>query len=197
MLVAGIGNIFFGDDGFGVAVADRLATMPARDGVTIADYGIRGVHLALELLDHYDLLVLVDALAMGEPPGTVALFEPEMPERSRTGSAGTVVDAHSMSPAVVLGHAGRARWIDRTGAGGRLPARDHRGRHRAVRRGRRVRRAGGGHGRRGPGRRVLDRNEWRRQRMRKLLFVGFVAAVTVAVREVWPDVSRYLKIRDM
>ena len=84
VLVAGIGNIFFGDDGFGVAVADRLATMPARAGVTIADYGIRGVHLALELLDGYDLLVLVDALPIGEEPGTVVLFEPgAVPDASR------------------------------------------------------------------------------------------------------------------
>ena len=79
--------------------------MPARDGVTIADYGIRGVHLAFELLDHYDLLVLVDALEMGEPPGTVALFEPDMPEPDHADASArttSVVDAHSMSPAVVL-----------------------------------------------------------------------------------------------
>ena len=98
MLVAGIGNIFFGDDGFGVAVADRLATMPARAGVTIADYGIRGVHLALELLDGYDLLVLIDVLPIGEEPGTVVLFEPEVPDWR----SGPPVDAHTMSPAAVL-----------------------------------------------------------------------------------------------
>jgi len=97
VLVAGIGNIFFRDDGFGVAVADRLAMMPARAGVTIADYGIRGVHLALDLLDGYDLLVLIDALPVGEEPGTVVLFEPEVPD-----TIGATVDAHSMSPAVVL-----------------------------------------------------------------------------------------------
>jgi len=98
VLVAGIGNIFFRDDGFGVAVADRLASMmPPRAGVTIADYGIRGVHLALDLLDGYDLLVLIDALPVGEAPGTVVLFEPDVPDTIEA-----TVDAHSMSPAVVL-----------------------------------------------------------------------------------------------
>ncbi len=60
-LVAGIGNIFNGDDGFGSEVAQRLVALPARDGVRVEDYGIRGVHLAYELLEGYDLLVLIDA----------------------------------------------------------------------------------------------------------------------------------------
>ena len=102
VLVAGIGNIFFGDDGFGVAVADRLLADPPRADVTIAEYGIRGVHLAFDLLDGYDLLVLVDALPMGEEPGTVALFEPEAPVAA-AGDTDPAVDAHSMSPATVLG----------------------------------------------------------------------------------------------
>ena len=89
-LVAGIGNIFFGDDGFGVEVANRLG---------VPDYGIRGVHLAYELLDGYDNLVLIDAMAMGEPPGTVAVFEPDLDSLD----APPVVEAHSMSPTVVLG----------------------------------------------------------------------------------------------
>ena len=66
VLVAGIGNIFFGDDGFGVEVANRLAGREVPDGVRVAEYGIRGVHLAYELLDGYDLLVLVDAVPIGE-----------------------------------------------------------------------------------------------------------------------------------
>ena len=78
VLVAGIGNIFLGDDGFGVEVADRLAGRTLPDGVQVADFGIRGVHLAYELLDGYDALVLVDAVPMGEPPGTVAIIEPEL-----------------------------------------------------------------------------------------------------------------------
>jgi hydrogenase maturation protease len=96
VLVAGIGNIFFGDDGFGVEVANRLNAEAMPDGVRCEDFGIRGVHLAYELLDGYDALVLIDALPMGEPPGTVAVVEPDRSEDL------PVMDAHSMSPAVVL-----------------------------------------------------------------------------------------------
>ena len=105
VLVAGIGNIFFGDDAFGVEVAQRLAGRPMPEGVKVVDFGIRGVHLAYELLDGYDALVLVDALPMGEPPGTVAVIEPEIDDRDTDdGSAPTPpLEAHSMSPAVVLG----------------------------------------------------------------------------------------------
>ena len=77
MLIAGVGNIFLGDDGFGVEVANRLAGQRMPDGVRVADFGIRGVHLAYELLDGYDALVLVDALPMGEAPGTLAVVEPD------------------------------------------------------------------------------------------------------------------------
>ena len=70
VLVAGIGNIFLGDDGFGVEVAQRLAAArQVPDGVRVEDFGIRGVHLAYELLDGYDALVLVDAVPMGERAG--------------------------------------------------------------------------------------------------------------------------------
>ena len=102
VLVAGIGNIFLGDDGFGVEVAQRLVDRPMPDGVKVADFGIRGLHLAYELLDGYDTLVLVDALPMGEPPGTVALIEPELDAVGRDETA-LPIEAHGMSPAVVLG----------------------------------------------------------------------------------------------
>lgn len=97
VLIAGVGNVFAGDDGFGVAVAEALAGRALPPGVRAADFGIRGVHLAYELLDGYDALVLVDAVPMGEPPGTVAVVEP--------GAAGrdpAAVDAHVMTPDVVL-----------------------------------------------------------------------------------------------
>ena len=105
VLVAGIGNIFFGDDAFGVEVAQRLAGRPLAEGVKVVDFGIRGVHLAYELLDGYDALVLVDALPMGEPPGTVAVIEPERDDRDAVEDGATTppLEAHSMSPAVVLG----------------------------------------------------------------------------------------------
>jgi hydrogenase maturation protease len=89
-LVAGIGNIFLSDDGFGVEVARRMG---------IADYGIRGVHLAYELLDGYDALVLVDALELGEPAGTVAIFQPDLDHLDVPAN----LEAHSMSPDVVFG----------------------------------------------------------------------------------------------
>lgn len=105
VLCAGIGNIFFSDDGFGVEVARRLADLPMAEGVTVEDYGIRGIHLAYELLDGYDALILVDAMPMGdEPPGTLVVLEPELPPPSGGGDEVTpVMDAHTMNPLVVLG----------------------------------------------------------------------------------------------
>jgi hydrogenase maturation protease len=99
VLAAGIGNVFFGDDGFGVVVAGRLAGVPLPDGVRLGEYGIRGVHLAYELLDGYDALVLIDALPMGEAPGTVAMVEVDLGDVASP----STMDAHSMSPATVLG----------------------------------------------------------------------------------------------
>ena len=103
VLVAGIGNIFQSDDAFGVEVANRLAARTLPPGVRVEDFGIRGVHLAYELLEGYDGLILIDAVPMGEPPGTLALIEPETPCPDGDGNGGTtVVDAHTMNPAVVL-----------------------------------------------------------------------------------------------
>jgi hydrogenase maturation protease len=103
VLVAGVGNIFLGDDGFGVEVANRLAGQRMPDGVRVADFGIRGVHLAYELLDGYDALVLVDALPMGEAPGTLAVVEPDPSALTRPGDDARAIDAHSMNPGAVLG----------------------------------------------------------------------------------------------
>jgi hydrogenase maturation protease len=104
VLVAGIGNIFLGDDGFGVEVAARLASIPMADDVRVADFGIRGVHLAYELLSGYDALVLVDAVPMGEPPGTVAVIVPDLADVTVPGDdIAPALDAHSMNPATVLG----------------------------------------------------------------------------------------------
>ncbi len=97
VLVAGVGNIFNGDDGFGVAVAQRLAGVELPAGVIVRDIGIRGVHLAYELLDGYDALVLVDALAGDEEPGTLTVLEVD-----RFDATGAVMDAHSMDPRAVL-----------------------------------------------------------------------------------------------
>jgi hydrogenase maturation protease len=101
-LVAGIGNIFLTDDAFGVEVANRLATQPQPPGVRVAEFGIRGLHLAYELLDGYDGLILIDAVPMRDaPPGTLAVLEVEPPGAVEDGDE-LLVDAHSMSPDVVL-----------------------------------------------------------------------------------------------
>jgi hydrogenase maturation protease len=105
VLVAGVGNVFLGDDGFGVEVARRLESEAFPDGVQVADFGIRGVHLAYELLEGYDVLVLVDAAPRGEPPGTVFVLEPDFggPEDLSRGESGFLLDAHGLDPEVVLG----------------------------------------------------------------------------------------------
>jgi hydrogenase maturation protease len=99
IFVVGVGNIFLGDDAFGVEVATRMRRQPMRDGVRVDEYGIRGVHLAYELLEgSYDLVILVDTLDLGEDPGTISVFEPEL------GDAGDVApDAHDLEPASVMG----------------------------------------------------------------------------------------------
>jgi hydrogenase maturation protease len=105
VLVAGVGNVFLGDDGFGVEVAKRLSDEAFPPGVQVADFGIRGVHLAYELLQGYDTLILVDAAPRGEAPGTVFVLEPdfEHADRLERGESGFVLDAHGMDPEMVLG----------------------------------------------------------------------------------------------
>jgi hydrogenase maturation protease len=101
VLVAGVGNIFLGDDGFGPEVARRLIdTSPGVDGVRVVDYGIRGMHLAYDLLDGYDALVLVDTVPSAEtanPPGTLRVLEVG-PDDLGSGE----LDAHGMNPVAVL-----------------------------------------------------------------------------------------------
>lgn len=100
--MAGVGNIFLGDDGFGVEVAKCLAARALPPHVRLMDVGIRGVHLAYELLDGYDVLVLVDAMTHGEPPGTVTSFERTWDEETPDRQPATVADAHDLSPESVL-----------------------------------------------------------------------------------------------
>jgi len=78
ILVAGIGNIFLGDDGFGVEVARRLAARALPAGVRVVDFGIRGMDLVYALLEDHDALIFVDAAPRGEPPGTLYLIEPRI-----------------------------------------------------------------------------------------------------------------------
>lgn len=96
VLVAGIGNIFFGDDGFGVEVARRLAASPP-PATRVADFGIRALHLAYELLEPIDLFVAVDCMPRGGAPGTLYVIEAD------TGAAAAAVpDAHGINLPLVF-----------------------------------------------------------------------------------------------
>jgi hydrogenase maturation protease len=101
VLVAGIGNLFLGDDGFGPEVVRRLAEQHALPpGIRVADYGIRGMHLAYDLLDPCDALVLVDALPAGGTAGEAG--EVEVLEVCADDLGGGQLDAHGMNPAAML-----------------------------------------------------------------------------------------------
>jgi hydrogenase maturation protease len=97
VLVAGIGNLFLGDDAFGSEVARRLAVQPLPEGVRVVDYGIRGMHLAYDLLDGYDALVVVDALPGDGAPGDLSVLTVG-PDDLGEGE----LDAHGMAPVAVL-----------------------------------------------------------------------------------------------
>lgn len=106
VLVAGIGNIFLSDDGFGPEVARRLAASEQDaaelpEGVRVVDYGIRGMHLAYDLLDDVDALVIIDALPGEAEPGSLCVLEVGADD---LGSG--QFDAHGMDPVSVLGSLG-------------------------------------------------------------------------------------------
>jgi hydrogenase maturation protease len=97
ILIAGIGNIFLGDDAFGSEVARRLAARNLPSGVQVVDFGIRGLDLVYALLNPHDAAILVDAMPRGGEPGTLYVLEPELPD----GDACTL-DIHEMNPLRVL-----------------------------------------------------------------------------------------------
>lgn len=97
VLVAGIGNLFLGDDAVGCEVVRRLQDLAALPGVRVVDYGIRGMHLTYDLQDAWDLVVLVDAIPGRDHPGWVDVLELR-PDEAAPGQ----LDAHGMDPASVL-----------------------------------------------------------------------------------------------
>jgi hydrogenase maturation protease len=97
ILVAGVGNIFLGDDGFGVDVAQSLSKRQLPETVTVKDFGIRGFDLAYALLDPWDGVIIVDALPRGEAPGTLYVIEPD-----RSGAGEADINPHGMDPVRVL-----------------------------------------------------------------------------------------------
>jgi hydrogenase maturation protease len=102
ILVAGIGNIFLGDDGFGVEVVRRLATRNLSEAVRVADFGIRGFDLVYALQDGYETTILVDACPHGEAPGTLYVIEPDLRVCDASQISPAVVEAHTMNPMNVL-----------------------------------------------------------------------------------------------
>lgn len=100
ILVAGIGNIFLGDDGFGVEVAKRLSMQGLPAGVRIVDFGIRGFDLAYALQDGYETTILIDAYPNNQPPGTVSLIEPDLHQLRESDQP--FVETHGMNPLNVL-----------------------------------------------------------------------------------------------
>ena len=100
ILIACIGNIFLGDDAFGVEVARRLLARPPRENVHVIDFGIRGFDLAYALQDGYDTTILVDAYPHGQPPGTVSVIEPDLNQLDALPE--TFVQPHAMNPMNVI-----------------------------------------------------------------------------------------------
>jgi hydrogenase maturation protease len=98
ILVAGIGNIFFGDDAFGGEVVRHLLRDALPDGVHVKDFGIRSLDLAYEIMDGYEAVILLDATTRGEPPGTLYLIQPELEKAPASDS----VDPHSINAVTVL-----------------------------------------------------------------------------------------------
>lgn len=102
ILVAGIGNIFLGDDAFGCEVVRRLSGRQWPESVRVVDFGIRGFDLAYALLDGYDVTIFVDATPRGEAPGTLYTIEPEVNEIEDIQTQGAIVETHGMNPMKVL-----------------------------------------------------------------------------------------------
>ncbi len=103
VLIAGVGNIFLGDDGFGCEVVKRLAGREFPDGVEVRDFGIRGMDLAYALQNDYEVVVFVDAAPRGEEPGTVSLIEAEVEDDGEVS-----FDTHGMDPVKVIK---LSRWL--------------------------------------------------------------------------------------
>jgi hydrogenase maturation protease len=104
LLIACVGNIFLGDDAFGVVVARRLDRCALPEGVRVIDFGIRGLDLTYALLDGYEAVILVDAAPRGGRPGTLYVLEPAVgaPPEPDADGAGPLIETHGMDPVKVL-----------------------------------------------------------------------------------------------
>jgi hydrogenase maturation protease len=102
ILIAGIGNIFLGDDAFGVEVVQRLAHRPLPEEVRVVDFGIRGIDLTYALLDGYETVILVDAVPRGGPPGSLYVVEPDFANSAEHLPDNTLLEMHRLDPVKVL-----------------------------------------------------------------------------------------------
>lgn len=102
ILIAGVGNIFMGDDAFGVEVVRRLANRKLPDGVRAVDFGIRGFDLGYALMEGRDVTILVDATPRGGEPGTIYTIEPDLTELDSLTEQEMTVEPHGMNPMKVL-----------------------------------------------------------------------------------------------
>ncbi len=102
ILISGVGNIFLGDDAFGVEVARSLAKRTLPSGVSVVDYGIRGFDLAYALLDPWDAVIIVDAMPRGGDPGTLYTVEPDMSNIGDPQAQDMAINPHGMDPVRVL-----------------------------------------------------------------------------------------------
>jgi hydrogenase maturation protease len=111
ILVAGIGNIFLGDDAFGVEVVRKLVERAWPQNVSVVDFGIRGFDLTMALLEEIDLVILVDAAPRRGPPGSLYVIEPDAGEIDNLAADEPLLDPHSLDPVKVL------RMVKTMGAG--------------------------------------------------------------------------------
>jgi hydrogenase maturation protease len=102
ILIAGIGNIFMGDDGFGVAVVQQLSKSNLPTSVRVVDFGIRGLDLAYALQNEYETTILIDAFPNGQSPGTVSVVEPDLNDSAGSLDQGNFLEPHAMNPMNVL-----------------------------------------------------------------------------------------------
>ncbi|HVR21270.1 MAG TPA: hydrogenase maturation protease [Polyangiaceae bacterium] len=115
VLVAGVGNLLFGDEGFGLAVIERLASNRLPTGVRLMSAGIRGLDLGSALLDGYEGAILVDAMSRGGSPGTLYVLEPNERAAAAAGRLELDGDAHAFEQGRALGLAraagSRLAWV--------------------------------------------------------------------------------------
>ncbi|MGI8952072.1 MAG: hydrogenase maturation protease [Chitinophagaceae bacterium] len=102
VIIAGVGNMFMKDDGFGGAVIKKMMGKEFPEGVEVKDFGTGGLKLAYDLMRGYDGLILLDASSRGEKPGTLYIIEPNENDIDADLEQGGPIDPHGADPVTVL-----------------------------------------------------------------------------------------------